>query len=110
MVDPKRHIIQIIPADDWYVVHLTEVDPYYELYAVACFALVEDETHYRFVTGLDGADTIDFADEDSGFHCYIRKDELDDEMRKGLSDAGRKHMEAEKARAEAARLKALEGS
>jgi hypothetical protein len=88
----EKRIVQIIPADDWCVVCFSGEAPFYSLYAVACFALVEYGDGERGVVGMDAGDYIDFADEGVGFHGYARKDEIDDEIRAAWTEEGRRRM------------------
>jgi hypothetical protein len=98
-----RQIQQIIPADDWYALHWADDEPYYCLFALACFALVQDE-EMQYVVGLDAADTVDWADECSSFYAYVRKDEVDDEEKAQWSKEGKQRAEVRRKAEEAQAL------
>ena len=65
----SKSILQIIPAQGWYAVHKLDGDSE-QRNPLVCWALVEDEDGDRFVTGLDGADYVDFCDDNSNFARY----------------------------------------
>lgn len=65
----RKKIIQIIPADGWYVSFETNTDELcYD--KIVCFALVE-ENGRRFVLPMSGEEGIDFCENASNYHSIV---------------------------------------
>ena len=76
-----RKILQIIPAGDWCAVYLNDKEPWFTIFALACWALTKDEDGESEVIGMDATDYVDFAPNMQSFYAYISRSEITNEMK-----------------------------
>jgi hypothetical protein len=74
----KPKILQIIPADRWYLKYLDELSqPPDKLVPLTCWALIEDENGETWVEGMgSGANGVTLAEDNEGFAGYIHASQI----------------------------------
>ena len=99
-------ILSIIPAEGWWVIFLSDEEPFWFKRKLVCWGLMQPSEKeirasslpagYKYIEGFDGGDTIETCSDNKSFQIYIHEDELDDEVIAGFAEEGKMRL-AEKA-------------
>jgi hypothetical protein len=87
-------ITQVMPADGWHVVFLTDTEPYYHLEPMIAWALVENLTSDgKIKSSVVGIALVDggvyMAEDRDDFHGYAREHDRSMQITNAWSNAGR---------------------